>query len=547
MAYTRKACLWLIALAAVVWVTSVTAPRSAAAVSNLEELKQQRKEAAHRKRRIIYNNDGDDLTAFIRQCKQVTPDEFLSLRTSPVAGTQVDTIFYCTGLCFGILRYDSKLGDNIVRTAPDAGTLPRDKTEEFLRKKMDAMKMMIVFCRNNKIEIFCSMRMNDTHDVSNKRLFSTLKKEHPEYLNGSPEKPPKYGAWSAVNYALPEIRDLRVRMFQEVCENYDLDGIEMDYFRHPVFFKSHATGAAVSQEERDMMTDMMRRIRRMTEDAGLKRGRPILVATRVPDSVGYCEAIGLDVARWLEEGLVDILVPSGYFRLNPWETSVELGHKHGVPVYPSLDESRMQCKWPDKNEAAKIRNSSACFRARAVNGWDSGADGIYMFNLFDPRSPLWRELGDLKTMETMDKVYTTGARGVAAIQGRGFGLPGGERFLNRLVFCPERPLKLVPGRPASVDVRVGQPVGSNATSGLAPEVTLRLRFKDLVNTDELGMKINGQSLASSTRQDAWLEYPIRPALVVKGTNRFEITLKAESTAKPVVEDLLLWVRYGKMR
>ncbi|MBM4089688.1 MAG: hypothetical protein FJ276_09710 [Planctomycetes bacterium] len=542
-----KTCLWAVALAAVVCVASITAPQSTATVSNLEELRQQRKEAAHRKRRIIYNNDGDDLNAFIRECKQVTPDEFLSRRTSAVAGTQVDTIFYCTGLCFGILRYDSKVGDNHVRIALEAGKLPREKAEQFFSKKLDAMQMMINFCRKNKIEIFCSMRMNDTHDGSNKLLFSTLKKAHPEYLNGTPEKPPKFGVWSAVDYARPEIRDLRVRMFQEACENYDLDGIEMDYFRHAVLFKSHATGTAVSQEERDMMTDMMRRIRRMTEEVGLKRGRPILVAVRVPDSVGYCEAMGLELARWLEEGLVDILIPGGYFRLNSWETSVELGHKHGVPVYPSLDESRMSCNWPDKNEAAKIRNSPACYRARAAEVWDSGADGVYMFNFFDPHSPLWQELGDPKTLSGLDAVYTTSARSDSGIGGKN-GLVGGRRFLNRRVaFCPERPLKLMPGRPASVDLRVGQHVGGEGTRGLAPEVTLQLRVKDLASTDELAVKLSGQSLVSSTRQAAWLEYPVKPALVVKGTNRFEITLKAGSTAKPVVEDLLLWVRYGKTR
>jgi len=545
LTYSRNKRLWLIVLTAVVCVAGVTASRSTAAGS-LEEMRQQRKEAAHRQRRIIYNNDGDDLTAFIRQCKQVTPEEFLSLRTSAVAGTQVDTVFYCVGLCFGVVRYDSKLGDNIVRTALEAGTLPGDKTEEFLRKKLDAMQMMIDFCRKNKIEVFCSIRMNDTHDGSNQRLFSALKKEHPEYLIGSQEKRPKYGVWSAVNYALPEIRDLRVRMLQEVCEKYDLDGIEMDYFRHAVLFKSHATGGVASQEERDMMTDMMRRIRQMTEERGLKRGRPSLVAIRVPDSVGYCEAMGLDVVRWLKEGLVDILIPGGYFRLNPWETSVELGHKYGVPVYPSLDESRMKCNWPDKTEAAKIRNSVQSYRARAVGVWDSGADGVYMFNYFNPRSPLWRELGDLKTLETLDKVYTTGARGIAGIEA-GNGLPGGQRFLSRLAFCPERPLKLIPGRPASVDLSVGERVGNERTHGPVPDVTLRLRVRSLANADELVVKLNGKSLAVSTRQDAWWEYPVRPALVVKGANRFEITLKAESAAKPVVEDLLFWVRYGKSR
>jgi len=538
-----KTCLVLAAILVVLSPGSVPAGQEAGKPTTLEELRQQRNKAAHRKRRIIYNNDGGDMTYFLRRCKKVTPEEFLALYTSPVAGSQVDAIFYCTGLCFGIVRHETKVGDNLIRIGLEAGGLPRDKTEEFLDKKMDVLKMMADFCHGNNIEIFCSMRMNDTHDASNKLLFSTLKKNHPEYLNGSPQNRPKYGIWTAVNYARQEIRDFRVQLFQEVCENYDLDGIEMDFFRHPVFFKSHAFGKPVSQAERDMMTDMVRRIREMTEQVGLKRGHPILVAVRVPDSVGYCEAIGLDIVRWLEEDLVDILVPSGYFRLNPWEVSVELGHKYNVPVYPSLSDSRMRCNWPDKREAAKIRNTPACFRARAANAWAWGADGVYMYNFFDPRSPLWRELGDPKGLQTMEKLYTTGARGVWHIESGWCGLPGGKRFLNRLAFCPERPLRLVPGRAATVELRVGQHVGKDEARGLVPEVRLRLRAKDLANTDELAVKLNGRSLGGCTRSDAWLEYPVSPALVKKGMNRFEILLAPESAAKPVLQDLLLRVAY----
>ena len=37
------------------------------------------------------------------------------------------------------------------------------------------------------------------------------------------------------------------------------------------------------------------------------RGRPILLAIRVPDSVKYAHGCGLDVAAWLADGLVDLI------------------------------------------------------------------------------------------------------------------------------------------------------------------------------------------------------------------------------------------------
>jgi len=54
-------------------------------------MKQARKKAAHRQRRIMYNDDGCHPRGYN------TRDEFLSLHLKQLVGTQVDTICYCTG------------------------------------------------------------------------------------------------------------------------------------------------------------------------------------------------------------------------------------------------------------------------------------------------------------------------------------------------------------------------------------------------------------------------------------------------------------------
>ena len=51
---------------------------------------------------------------------------------------------------------------------------------------------------------------------------------------------------------------------------------------------------------------------------------------RVPDSVEFSRGLGLDVERGCSDGLADLLVTTCYFQLNPWQYSVELGHKYGV-------------------------------------------------------------------------------------------------------------------------------------------------------------------------------------------------------------------------
>ena len=150
-----------------------------------------------------------------------------------------------------------------------------------------------------------------------------------------------FGRWSSVDYARPEIRDLAFRYLEEVCRNYDVDGVELDFFRHLCYFKSTARAARPATPSGGM-TDLMRRVREMTEEAGCRRGRPILVSMRVPDSVGFCRDMGFDLRGGSGEGLVDMLITTCYFRLNPWEYSVELGHKYGVRVYPCLSDSRVK-------------------------------------------------------------------------------------------------------------------------------------------------------------------------------------------------------------
>ena len=39
-----------------------------------------------------------------------------------------------------------------------------------------------------------------------------------------------------VNALVAEVRDVTVQALREVCRTYDIDGIELDFFRHFVYF-----------------------------------------------------------------------------------------------------------------------------------------------------------------------------------------------------------------------------------------------------------------------------------------------------------------------
>ncbi|MDZ7617228.1 MAG: family 10 glycosylhydrolase, partial [Patescibacteria group bacterium] len=416
-----------------------------------------------------------------------------------------------------------------------------NKTGEFIKQGTDPLKIMVEFCKKNDIEVFWTMRMNDTHDAAgpgtwygNGVVLNQLKRDHPEWLLGGETKRVVKGRWTAVDYGRREIRDLALKYVEEVCENYDVDGVELDFCRHLNYFKRPAMGEDANQEDCDQMTDLIRSIREMTERVGLQRGRPILVAVRVPDSVGYCKAMGFDIEKWMRDGLIDMMAVSDYFRLNPWETSVALGHKYGVKVFACLSETRLR-----DAEARKTRGSTACYRARAMNAWHAGVDAVYLFNSFDPRSPLWRELGDPAGLQALDRVYTTGARDV---RGAESWLKDGMRFLNRTPVSPHQPLALTAGTPAPIELRVGESIAESKGQNGAPKVELSIRLVGIAGPEQLSTELNGTLLTDGKLVDGRIEYPVEPALVQEGVNRFTLTLDPACKDKVKVEDLLLWVR-----
>ncbi len=502
------------------------------AVPAAETNKAWRQKAADRPRRILFNNDGNDPITAIRR---PSVDDMLAVRTAPLAGTQVDAIFYCTFCAgFGNFSHLTKIGQ--VHVTKDE-RFAHNQMETFAAAGIDPLRVMTDFAHRNRMELFWSFRMNDTHDGGASGqgpvLFTTnkLKTGHPEYLLGGYREKLKHGSWSGVNYALPEIRELAFRYVEEVCRNYDIDGVELDFFRHPVFFKSTTRGENATPDEIAAMTAMLRRIRTMADEVGRARGRPILIATHVPDSADYCRAIGLDLERWLADDLLDVLIPAGYFQLNDWETSVALGHRYGVKVYPSLDETRLK-----DETAVALRMTDRGYRARAANVWASGADGVYLFNFFTPESSRWRELGDPRVLARLDKDYFASFRGVGIAAGGNLPFP---TYQHLETLNPTRPKTLTPGGKSAARLRVGEDV---RTAG-AVTLALRLQFSPAPAALPLTVRLNGKTLTASRTEKDWIEFAVTPLEVRAGFNDVETSLGTASKPAKWL-DLMLSVRHS---
>lgn len=355
-----------------------------------------RKLAADRRRRVIFNNDGDDV--FLAE--EPTAESFLATRCNGLKGTHVDTYVYSSLSNFNYCNHDSRIAE-IWSDIPKS--LEHNHTRALIAQGRDSLSLIIGFCRANGLEVFWSARMNDMHDNWYPDFMTRFKKEHPEFRlwrdgdygrpgNGAIE--PHMFA-TAMDYGHEEIRRRQFDTIIDVCERYDVDGIDLDFMREPAYFRPTMEGRPVEAEHLEIMTALVRQVRQKADVIGQRRGRPILISARVPNLLDRCRYIGLDVERWIGERLLDMVIPSLEFTPFTGDITemVALAHGNNIPVYPSIGGG--VAKTGDVNGWA----------AANTNALANGADGIATFNMFDTHSPVWRLLGDSKALHAADKVY----------------------------------------------------------------------------------------------------------------------------------------------
>jgi hypothetical protein len=522
--------LGMMLIAADPWVSAQTSSETTAA------MRQARKKAAQRQRRIMYNDDGCHTRPFS------TPDEFLSLRLKQLLGTQVDTICYCTGgggLFWGhIPKAGELIGESVADTDAQYVKDICKSLHALEELGTDPLALAVKFGHDNDMEVFWSYRMNNIEDSFAAWSHARWKREHPEYLLGEPEDWEKYVYtdprkwWAGLDFEHKEVRAHILSIFEDVCQRYDIDGVDMDFFRSPRFFKPTTDGLPVSAEQIAMMNDFMRRIRGATERIEIQRQRPLLITCRVPLSVERGLAIGLDIETWLDEDLVDMLTFGG--DLAPMamapqlRTMAELAHRHGVRAYANIGGSGMQ-----KGQGYV---ADEAWWAAAMNAWHAGVDGIYTFNLFPTKPDVrYSHLGSPENLKGLDKLYA-----IDPIEPKnlwGFNRSG-------LVIPDRLPIILGPSGRHTVLLPVGEDIVANAPKDKNTHALLRLRFAGLVDGDYVVVRLNGQppliakptAGLTTTATTSWHEVPLNPDLVKAGANRIAVEL---ATKRPIDTSILI--------
>jgi hypothetical protein len=358
--------------------------------------------AASTRRRVIWNNDGDDLrfvafrgtrsnrierlwsardpNHFALPERFSSVQEFLDLRMTALRDIPVDTISFC-----GVFNWP-------------AWEMPRDRIAVL---GDDPIRPIVEFTHGLGKEFFFNIRMNDCHSSVHFRgpawwepfrqssphlLQSNISAQDWErvylpWIRGESETYPLQAvedrrgpgnrdlqSWSAFDYARPEVRDYFLGLVRQVAERYDVDGIDLDWLRWPYFFRFGDELRGIP-----LMNDFVRRVADTVRARAKRRGRPIVIAMRVPDTPERAAEIGLDVVTWIREGWVDVLVAGNGMTFSaPLQRWIELAAPRQIPVYGCITQNA-----PGLADPAAVRGASQAL-------WQQGVSGLYHFNHFIP-------------------------------------------------------------------------------------------------------------------------------------------------------------------
>jgi len=374
---------------------------------------------------IIINDDG--FSPFYSGHYKTAEDlhkQMLSFRD-----TQVAVMEWCV-IDGSRANYPSKvtelIGTGVTEFGRRGDQMAAETVQRLAASGIDTLQVVASACHEAGMQCFASMRMNNDYPDTamdgaiGRLLNSDFWRQHPEL-----RIPGKYGQ-SHFSYAYPEVRAFKLGILREVAGR-DVDGINLDFIRHPPFFgldgpllkafqsKYQVDGSTVAVDDprwiplrAEIMTGFLRDVRRLLDEEGQRKHRHLGLSARV-DWKDHA-ILGCDIETWLKEGLIDYLVVGqhslgGYeFDIAPFVSmakgsgcAVLFGEEAVLSGHDlTAKEDKLIAAGKMKEETRNILSLEQ-YQARAARWYAAGADGMHLFN--EGRKEVVNVLGSVKPAE----------------------------------------------------------------------------------------------------------------------------------------------------
>ena len=469
---------------------------------------------AHKPYRFIYNLDSSGVIYGYNSLVAKNVKEYLRSNADFLEGTHVDAVFWHDGAGGNTANWDS---DVMELTGARVG-----KVDPFLLELIkggnDPARIVIPEIQKHGVDVFYSFRVNDCHDNlgNHPELVATFKDQHPEWTIGSGHP---YGGPRQLNFAIPEVRDLKFAVIEEVFRKYNFDGLELDLLRSPPYFIP-----GEEPENAHLLTEYLRRVRKHLNKRSAELRRKLMLAVRVDENMEACRLDGFDVTAWVKEGLVDIISMGSGAKDIAVEEFKALTKGTDVKIYPCL-------------YTARHPRAEEVYRALATNYRYQGADGIYTFNWGAHSSHMHKtgvlqrkmlsQVDDLKAMSGKDTLFL-------ADSGK-----SSTWYPHNWIQAP-LPMMVEAGEQADVPVMIGQDF--TKISKLR-QIVMILRYEVMSDTDDdMRLQLNKMPLPKPKRESGMsVQLKLKPEQLKPGRNYFTVSAlrsKLKVTAVEIYVDYI---------
>ncbi len=213
-----------------------------------------------------------------------------------------------------------------------------------------------------------TLRMNDAHYGSEKTSYIHSDMFYEEIAAGH-NIGSQYGYYGNVfDFKYPRYRTALLEYIKEILDKYDVFGFEADFMREIYCFNYREdTGI------QEIMLAYMREIKKAVDEAAKRVGHDIKISVRTNRDPQAAYDFGFDIKTMVEEGLVDIVIPSP--RWSPTDSGIPIAKWRKL-----LGDEVGIIAGIETNNVRSTSNMPVNSKAYAATFYAQGADGIYFNN-----------------------------------------------------------------------------------------------------------------------------------------------------------------------